>query len=184
MSIGMRDLKAGSSYLHRGGLFIRTIHSIDGEDIHWSDHVGSGVCTRKVFIRQCVDFAPAVSPVIAKFIEALDGRAYRLSQSEVLSGDMTLRALPSLSADTFTKVELRYRSPREAMEVRQCLFPLLLFRFMFSDLPDWGALMQRVVESTVQRRRFSETVAGWDVTGRLDGDDTVLALSRSKPPHP
>ncbi|HEY3931124.1 MAG TPA: hypothetical protein VGM58_02015 [Verrucomicrobiae bacterium] len=97
-----------------------------------------------------------------------------------MSDEMTLMVLPSLNADTFDKVELQYSSPSEVMEISQCIFPLLLFRLMFSDLPDWGALMQRVVESTVNRKRFFEKIGGWDVVGRLDGNDTVIALSRSK----
>jgi hypothetical protein len=57
-----QDLKTGSRYLHRNGLFIREIDAIEGDTVFWHDDMSSGQCGKQVFLRQCPSVVPAKSP--------------------------------------------------------------------------------------------------------------------------
>ena len=61
MSQGVRgkDLVVGGHYLHRNGLFVRTIEAIEGNTVHWRDEYSAGSCAKAVFLRQCPSLAPA-----------------------------------------------------------------------------------------------------------------------------
>ena len=57
LGLGMKQLKVGESYLHHNGFFVREILGINGEDDHWQDATGVVRCSRKNFVRQCVEVA-------------------------------------------------------------------------------------------------------------------------------
>ena len=50
-------LVVGGRYLHRSGYCIRRILAIDGKDVLWADHIGSGRCTKTTFIKICTNEA-------------------------------------------------------------------------------------------------------------------------------
>ena len=62
-SIRSKDLVIGGRYLHRNGLFVRTIEAIEGSTVHWRDKYSAGSCGKAVFLRQCPSIAPADATV-------------------------------------------------------------------------------------------------------------------------
>jgi hypothetical protein len=59
------NLEVGKSYRHRGGFFIRTIDSIDGEQVRWHDHAGARSCSKTTFRKVCI--APATQADIKQY---------------------------------------------------------------------------------------------------------------------
>jgi hypothetical protein len=46
-------LAVGGRYLHRSGYCVRQILAIDGKDVVWADHIGTGRCAKTTFIKIC-----------------------------------------------------------------------------------------------------------------------------------
>jgi hypothetical protein len=51
--LGVRDLVVGEYYLHRNGHTVRTILSFEGDHLRWCDAVGTGMCSKKYFVKVC-----------------------------------------------------------------------------------------------------------------------------------
>ena len=64
-SIRSKDLVIGGRYLHRNGLFVRTIEAIEGDTVHWRDEYSAGSCGKAVFLRQCPSLASADPTVVS-----------------------------------------------------------------------------------------------------------------------
>ena len=52
-----KDLLVGTSYLHRKGLFVRHIDSIEGNTVHYHDQESRWSCSKQAFLKACTSIA-------------------------------------------------------------------------------------------------------------------------------
>ena len=76
------QLKVGSRYLHRNGLFVREIEAIESGTVFWHDELSSGQCGKQAFLRLCPSIAPAGAPL---------AKSQTAAQPQTTRGEFTIR---------------------------------------------------------------------------------------------